>query len=345
MIKPIGKIASAAVGSIPFIGKPLAAAGEALFGGRSGGNVGESGFGSNLFSGIGSALGHAFGGAAGGLLANKGGQLLGLTPRPPSPKSVSQQIADTNQYLDGVFPGTNPWERLGVNAGNPMEVAQENQRTQKGAQEAALRAQLATQTAQFQFQQKLQETQLRTQENLKRMEIANTKSIAETTARANVLNGVGISDPEALSGVGQFLKTGVVTPELMQIRGTSAMRNREVAVKEQELFNNIERMKIEAKRVSIQERGQFLDEQVRPVLAEASYLSASRSGGPTGLASQAAQKLYDSAASIAGVGRNASPDEIIKAMDLKILKHGMSVLNPFLNVVYSAMQSRKLRGK
>lgn len=176
-----------------------------------------------------------------------------------------------------------------------MEVAQENQRTQRQNQEAQLRAQMAMMAGQFSMQQQLQEAQLSTQRELKRAELANTKSIADTTARANVLNGVGITDPEALSGVGRFLESGLVTPELQQIRGTTAIKQRQTAIMEQELFNNIERAKNDAKRVAIQDRAQALDERIRPILAEAAKLTSQRSGGQYGLINQAAQALSKAA--------------------------------------------------
>lgn len=252
-------------------------------------------FGANLLGGVAGSFGNSLGSAAGGLIANKGAQVLGLAPKPPQPKSVSQQISDTNQYLEGVFPGTNPWERLGVNAGNPLEVAQEQQRSGQQQHAAALRAQMAMQATQFGMQRQLQETQLSTQETLKRMEIAASKSIAETQARANVLNGVGTADPEALAGVGEFLRTGQVNPSLMKIRGTSAMRHREVVVREQELFNNIERVMLQARDVSLRERQTVLDEQIKPIMAQAQSLSASRAGGFWGPFNQIIEHMKDTA--------------------------------------------------
>ena len=268
------------MGSIPIIGKPIVKVGESIFGGGSE----ESPSGGSVLQGIGGAFGSALGAGAGSLLAQKGGQLLGLTP---GQKSVSEQISDTNRYLDGVFPGTNPWERLGVNAGNPMEVAQEQGRTSKAASEAALRAQLATSAAQFKFQQKLQEAQLSTQKQIAREQLQNAKSIATTSARANIINGMGVADPAAVPEALRALETGAVPPQFVGRLGSHAMRQEEINLKDERLHEDIRRTNLEARRVKVAERAQFLKEKIDPILAEAQRLSSLKSGSLQGAYSTA----------------------------------------------------------
>lgn len=276
IFKPVGRIAKSVVGSIPFVGPILTGAGEAVFGGRSEGRAGGG-----ILQGIGGAFGQSLGHAAGGLIAAKGGQLLGLTPKPQQPKSVEQNIADTRKYLDGVFPGTNPWERLGVNAGSPMEIAQENQRTAQQQSAASLRAQMSFQAGQFAAQRQLQEAELSTRKQLKKLELATTKDIAKITARANILSNVGVSDPGSVAGAHQYIETGQVSPAYASRLGTLAAQEEQVNI-------NAERAIAESRRVRVQERQQFLREVIDPLMALARRVEVAKGGGPGGVAANIA---------------------------------------------------------
>lgn len=262
----------------------MTGAGEAIFGGKQ-----DQGSGGGVLQGIGGAFGQSLGHHAGSLLAQKGSQLLGLSPKPAKPKSVEQNIADTNKYLDGVFPGTNPWERLGVNAGSPMEIAQENQRTQQQQAQAALRTQLAVQAGQFAMQRQLQEAQLSTQKQIKQMEIAGAKDVATTSARAAVINNMGVHDPAAVQDSHEFLTTGRVTPGLSKRVGNIEMRQMEFEQAEARLHNDIERVNIEKDRAASQR-----------ITAEAARLAASKSGTPWGAGTTLGLKVLERANEAAG---------------------------------------------
>ena len=202
-------------------------------------------------------------------------------------------MADTNKYLDGVFPGTNPWERLGVNAGSPLEVAQENQRTQRQQQEAALRTQMAFQASQFEMQRKLQEAQLSTQKQLKQMEIAGAKDVATTTARANIINQVGVQTPGNVGAAHEFLTTGRAPAAYANRPGLQALKEEEINIRDAQLFNDIERVKLEARKVSVSERQQFLKEKIDPILAEAARITSLKSGNLRGTIGTGIVKGYD----------------------------------------------------
>ena len=80
--------------------------------------------------------------------------------RIPSPQEGTRLGAHDQAYMDAVFPGTNPWERLGVpSTGSPIEVAREGTRKAAQVKSAELKTQGAISAAQMLTQKQIAQIQ------------------------------------------------------------------------------------------------------------------------------------------------------------------------------------------
>lgn len=227
---------------------------------------GGSGLFGNVFQGIGSALGGSLGrgiGSAAGGAISRG---IGLTPKPAGPTDPRVSGANTNAYLDTVFPGTNPWERLGVNASSPTEIAAEQGRNQVRVANQQAKVALAVNGAQIDAQQKIAQANLMTQETLKRQELATSKDIATTQARANVINGLGIQDPSSVNPALKALMSGDFKAA-ESFTGQHGIAKRGVAAQEATARAHVQRAASDAQRTMLEV--QRLPDEVALIRAKA----------------------------------------------------------------------------
>lgn len=251
VVKPVANIAS---GFFPSIGGILAKGAGAVIGG--------------VGSAVGAGLGRKVAGAVG----------LGAPspPKPPPPKTPEQSAADTNTYLDKVFPGTNPWERLGVNAQSPIEAPQVAGRAQLRLQEQQLKTQAAIVQSQLQNQLFMQHRQLSQADQLKRAELANTKSIAKIQARSAVHNAninpearaelmANVLDGEPVSA-GTLTKMGAAgSARTARMQAEAGRDQANVAAKN--AYTRVDELSARWKELDIKERYQKLQEAVQPIMA------------------------------------------------------------------------------
>ena len=107
-------------------------------------------------------------GRAGNWLGDK---IFGI-PKPKSGTELGQSHLD---FMNTAFPGTNPWERLGVgNVTGPVAIADQQTKNQRDLVDK----QTSTQTG-------IATRQLDMQEKLKEKELENQKDIAEIQAKSN----------------------------------------------------------------------------------------------------------------------------------------------------------------
>lgn len=235
---------------------------------------------------MGNAIGGGVGSAASGAIARG----TGLIPRPEGPFDPAASADRELIRLDKLYPGTNPWERLGVNAGSPTEISAEQGRNQMRVANQQAKVALATNGQQIDAQQKIAAAQLSTQETLKRAELANSKDIATTQARANVINAS--DDPTQIPKKLNAVMTGNYDVD-PNYTGRYGQTQRQIATQEGQLQVQIKQLDLAIQKAPLERKYLEVQSAASELQAKASMLSAQRSGGQWGTINQAQSAAID----------------------------------------------------